>query len=77
MCTANLPYYFLDISGFVAHLACAFHYLSREHLAAPARNAIGYAIGAAGLLLAGLIVATFSGAFYSVDIPLQYQATYR
>lgn len=72
-----MPYYFLGVSAFVAHIACAFHYLSRDRLAAPARNAIGYTIGAAGLLLAGLIVATFSGAFYSVEIPLAYQATFR
>lgn len=72
-----VPYYFLGISAFVAHLVCAFHYLSRNRLAAPARNAIGAAIGGAGLLVAGLVVATFSGAFYSVDIPPLYQATFR
>jgi hypothetical protein len=30
-----------------------------------------------GLVLVGLIFATFSGAFCGVDIPLEYQATFR
>lgn len=71
-----MPYYFLGISAFFAHAACAIHCLCRKRIGTPASDRIGYAITGTGCLLAGLIVAVFSGAFYRIDIPPAYQATF-
>ena len=71
-----LPYYALGVTAFVTHVVCALHYLTRRRFRSRARNVAGYVGVAAGALLAAVIVATFSGAFYRVVIPPAYQATF-
>jgi hypothetical protein len=67
-----VPYYGLAVAALVFHLACA---LGRQ---APAwRTRIGWAGGALGMLLAALIVASFSGAFYPITVPSAYLANFR
>ncbi len=71
-----VPYYFLAVLAIFGHLACAFHWLSREHLVIETRNRLGYVIIAIGALASLLIVLAFAGSFYPVDIPTEYRATY-
>lgn len=71
-----LPYYFLAIIAFITHVVCAFHWLARGHVAERVRNYIGYAVILIGVALSVLIVATFAGAFYTIDIPAEYRATF-
>lgn len=72
-----LPYYFLAVVALFGHLACAFHWLARNRLSGIARDRVGYASLAVGVLASALIVSAFAGVFYPVDVPLDYQATYR
>jgi hypothetical protein len=53
-----------------AHLACAAH--SRIHGRTGGR--IGQAFVVCGAVLAGVIVATFMGAFYDIHLPPAYRA---
>jgi succinate dehydrogenase/fumarate reductase cytochrome b subunit len=71
-----VPYYALAVAALFVHLACALRRRlpARVPLAARARLAWGGI--AAGAVLAALIVAAFSGAFYPVDLPPAYRATF-
>jgi succinate dehydrogenase/fumarate reductase cytochrome b subunit len=62
-----VPYYGLAVAALFAHLACALR-----------RRFDGLAWGgiAAGVVAAILIVASFSGVFYPVDLPPAYRATF-
>ena len=71
-----VPYYFFAVVAIFGHLACAFHWLTRERLALTLRNRLGYTIIALGVSLSLLIVLTFAGALYPVEIPAEYKATY-
>lgn len=71
-----IPYYFLAVVAIFTHLACAFHWLTREHLETRVRNRFGYAISSLGALLSFLILLAFSGGLYPVDIPNEYKATF-
>jgi len=71
-----LPYYFLAVVAFFTHVACAFHRLARGHVTETMRNKVGYAVVIVSIVLSSIIVATFSGAFYKVDIPREYQKTF-
>lgn len=72
-----LPYYFLAIVALFIHVACAFHWLTREHVAERIRNNIVYFAILLSVILSTSIVATFMGAFYKVDIPAEYRATFQ
>lgn len=71
-----IPYYSSAVVALIVHVTCAFHYLGRDRFAEQTRDRIGYAGIGGGIVLAIAIVATFSGAFYPVEIPQKYQATY-
>lgn len=53
-----------------AHLACAVRFRVRG----PTGDRVGQAFLACGVVLAGLIVAAFMGAFYDIDLPAAYRA---
>ncbi|HTD04445.1 hypothetical protein [Undibacterium sp.] len=72
-----VPYYFLAVAAIFGHLACAFHWLTRERLGPVARKAGALGVLGAGLLTATLIVAAFSGVSYPVTIPAKYLVTYQ
>jgi succinate dehydrogenase/fumarate reductase cytochrome b subunit len=71
-----VPYYFLAVLAIFGHVACAFYWLSRKHLALQTRSRVGYAIISVGALTSLLIVLALSGVFYPVQIPAEYRATY-
>ncbi len=71
------PYYFLAVVAIFTHVGCAIHWLSRERLSIKARNQIGTVFIFTGLMLGGMIVLSFGGAFYKVQIPMEYEATYK
>jgi hypothetical protein len=71
-----LPYYFLAVLAIFTHLACALHWLTRAHFNAVLRTRLAGFTLLAGGVLSCVIVATFSGAFYTVDVPAVYRATY-
>lgn len=71
-----IPYYSTAVVALIVHVTCAFHYLASGRTTQIVRDRIGYAAVGGGIVLAFVIVATFSGAFYSVQIPHEYQATY-
>jgi hypothetical protein len=69
------PYYFLGVTALFTHLACAayWHSQGRSRTARVLVVAIPCAVGVAVSLL---IVLSLAGAFYPVDIPDRYKATY-
>ncbi len=71
-----VPYYFLAVCAIFAHLACAFRWLMRERLAFNILERGARTVLVIGIVTAAIIVATFCGAFYPVDIPATYRATY-
>jgi succinate dehydrogenase/fumarate reductase cytochrome b subunit len=71
-----IPYYGLAVMALVVHVTCAFHYLGSARFAQNVRDRFGYLGVAGAVALAVLIVATFSGAFYSIDIPPEYRSTF-
>ena len=58
-----VPYYFLAVLAIFCHVACAFHWLTRERLALHIRNRLGYLIICAGAGLSLTIVTSLSGGF--------------
>lgn len=75
--TFFIPYYTLAVTAFFVHIACAFHYLGQTYITQKTRNRVGYIVIAGGAILAVIIVATFGGSFYHIEIPQEYQARYR
>lgn len=71
------PYYFLAVVTIFTHVGCAIHWISRERFSIKARNKIGVAFIFIGIMLGGLIVLSFGGTFYEVQIPAEYEATYK
>jgi hypothetical protein len=71
-----MPYYFLSIVALFTHAVCAFHWLSRGHIMEHIRNNVSYAFILLGIVPSTIIVAAFMGAFYAVDIPAEYRATF-
>jgi hypothetical protein len=71
-----VPYYGLAVTALFVHLACAL----RRHLPArmplASRTHLAWGGIALGGVLAVLIVAAFSGAFYAIDLPPAYRATF-
>lgn len=67
------PYYFLAVLALFVHLGCALHW----HLQAKSMRTLAVAIPVvAGSVVSLLIVLTLAGAFYPVQIPSEYKATY-
>jgi hypothetical protein len=66
----------LGVTALVAHLGCAAYWRA----SVPSRWSAGRVVGlstAGGAVLALLIVLALAGAFYPVDIPAAYEATYQ
>jgi hypothetical protein len=72
-----VPYYGLAVAALVMHLTCAMLRLLPPKISRAWRDGIGYVGIAGGVLLAALIVATFSGVFYPIALPSAYLATFR
>jgi hypothetical protein len=70
-----IPYYLVGVVALFTHLGCGAYQQSRSRgrSASPLLIALPVAMGAA---IAVLIVLALAGAFYRVDIPVQYQAPY-
>ncbi len=71
-----MPYYGLAVAAVFAHLACVLRRRLPAGVAPAARNRTTLAIIAVGVVTAALIVAAFGGAFYPVDLPHAYRATF-
>ncbi|WP_326861436.1 hypothetical protein [Noviherbaspirillum sp.] len=67
------PYYFLGVTCLFVHLGCALHWHLKEKAAR--LFAVGMSI-VVGSVVSLLIVLTLAGAFYPVQIPPEYKATY-
>jgi succinate dehydrogenase/fumarate reductase cytochrome b subunit len=65
-----IPYYFLLVFALFAHLAAFAHFRLKR------KSTIAVAIACSGALTATLIVATFAGAFYTINIPADYKLMY-
>jgi succinate dehydrogenase/fumarate reductase cytochrome b subunit len=70
------PYYGLAVAALFVHLACALRRRLPARVPPAARDRLAWTGIAAGSVLAVLIVAAFSGAFYPVDLPAAYRATF-
>ena len=69
------PYYFLAVVALFSHVACATYW----HMPNARRNTIRLAMTlpiAVGFVLALLIVMSFAGAFFPVDVPAEYKRIY-
>jgi succinate dehydrogenase/fumarate reductase cytochrome b subunit len=71
-----VPYYGLAVAALSTHLACALRRRLPAAMPLASRDRMAWAGIAAGALFAVLIVAAFSGAFYPVDLPPAYRATF-
>jgi succinate dehydrogenase/fumarate reductase cytochrome b subunit len=71
-----VPYYFVAVIAIFGHLACAVRALLRGRASEALRGFAAYAVLALGVVAATLIVAAFAGAFYDIQIPSAYRATY-
>ncbi|WP_334187384.1 hypothetical protein [Noviherbaspirillum sp.] len=67
------PYYFLAVLSLFIHLGCALHW----HLTGRAVRMYAVAVSmVVGSVVSLLIVLILAGAFYPVQIPAEYKATY-
>ena len=69
------PYYFLGVLGLFSHIGCAAYLRAARHPVHLRRIGFILPIGL-GAAIAALIVLSLSGAFYPVNVPIEYQATY-
>ncbi|WKT60910.1 hypothetical protein Q2E61_01535 [Microbulbifer thermotolerans] len=67
-----MPYYTLAVVAYFTHLACALRWLLRRRFTPRVLDRAAAGAMVLGLLLAVTVVATFSGAFYPVEIPEEY-----
>jgi succinate dehydrogenase/fumarate reductase cytochrome b subunit len=72
-----VPYYGLAVAALFTHLACVLRRRLPAGTPLATRDRAAWAAMAAGAVLAVLIVASFSGVFYPVDLPPAYLATFR
>lgn len=72
-----VPYYFLAVVAVFGHVACALHWLLRDRLSLPTRNALGYGMLLAGAVAGLLIVLALTGQLYSLTVPAEYLQTYQ
>lgn len=71
-----LPYYGLAVAALFVHLACALRRRLPAAMPLALRERAAWGTIMLGAVLAVLIAATFSGAFYPVDLPPAYRATF-
>jgi succinate dehydrogenase/fumarate reductase cytochrome b subunit len=71
-----VPYYGLAVTALFTHLACLLRRRLPARMPVASRERLAWTGIATGAVLAVLIVAAFSGIFYSVDLPPAYRATF-
>jgi succinate dehydrogenase/fumarate reductase cytochrome b subunit len=71
-----VPYYGLAVAALFVHLACALRRLPAARMPLASRERLAWGGIAFGAIMAVLIVAAFSGAFYAIALPLAYRATF-
>jgi succinate dehydrogenase/fumarate reductase cytochrome b subunit len=71
-----VPYYGLAVAALFVHLGCALRRMLPARMPLAARERLAWGGIALGALMAVLIVAAFSGAFYAIDLPPAYRATF-
>lgn len=71
-----VPYYGLAVAALFIHLACALRRLPAARMPLAARARLAWGGIAFGAVMAVLIVAAFSGAFYTIPLPPAYRATF-
>jgi succinate dehydrogenase/fumarate reductase cytochrome b subunit len=71
-----VPYYGLAVAALFTHLACVLRRRLPAAMPLASRDRLAWAGIAAGSVLAVLIVAAFSGAFYPIGLPPAYRATF-
>ncbi|MFC5551249.1 hypothetical protein [Massilia aerilata] len=71
-----VPYYGLAVAALFVHLACALRRLLPARMPLASRERLAWGAIALGAVLAVLVVAAFSGAFYAIDLPPAYRATF-
>lgn len=71
-----LPYYGLAVAALFVHLGCALRRLPAARMPLAARERLAWGSVAIGAVTAVLIVAAFSAAFYAIDLPPAYRATF-
>jgi succinate dehydrogenase/fumarate reductase cytochrome b subunit len=72
-----VPYYGLAVAALFTHLACLLRRRLPAGMSVPTRDRAAWTGIAMGAVLAILIVASFSGVFYPIDLPAAYLATFR
>jgi succinate dehydrogenase/fumarate reductase cytochrome b subunit len=70
------PYYCLAVAALFTHLACVLRRRLPAATPPATRDRLAWTGIATGVVLAILIVAAFSGAFYPVELPPAYRATF-
>ena len=70
-----VPYYFLAVVALFAHLACARYWGAQAAGRRPGMATIALPT-LAGTAIGIAIVLLFAGAFYPVNVPVEYKATY-
>lgn len=71
-----MPYYFIAVLAFVTHVSCALHWAARNQFSQTARSRTAAVMISLGGLFSALLVSTFSGAFFGVEIPAEYAASF-
>ncbi len=69
-----VPYYLLGVAAFFAHIASFLYFKVR--MIRDSRNGISYAVMGGGIVVSVLIVLTFSGAFYEIELPETIRSSY-
>ncbi len=69
------PYYFLAIAAVFIHPACAAYWALQSRAALA--HGVFSVVSLTGILIAGGLVMAMSGAFYVVEIPPEYRASYQ
>jgi succinate dehydrogenase/fumarate reductase cytochrome b subunit len=72
-----VPYYGLAVAALFTHLACLLRRRLPASTPLATRDRAAWTGVATGAVLAALIVASFSGVFYPIDLPTAYLATFR
>jgi succinate dehydrogenase/fumarate reductase cytochrome b subunit len=71
-----MPYYGLAVAALFVHLACALRRRLPARMPLASRERLAWGGIALGAVVAVLIVAAFSGAFYVINLPPAYRATF-
>ncbi len=68
-----VPYYFLSVAAIFTHLGCGLRRAMMARRAEGLGSRMAYLMMLMGIIIAGIIVATFSGLFYEIVLPTEYR----